>query len=299
MDDNKTINLSLPKSLLDAIDKQAEVEFRNRSDLIREAARKYISQRGGMSVANKLTKAEEARIHEALNFSDFASKPAIIISCTYRPQPNTVKDIFKAGSDVMNLIEQPPKLRNMGWALDTLDRAKPVAGEFLEVANGKRKLLRLYRDGQHVFSAGMHFFGHAVNKDENESSKFNLLAVAEFITNFTNFSSQIAQSLNNGINTYIFTIVVSNPAANNKSVNSLGLTAYDGFGMENTSGTLNLDWAERNIVIVKDDNLTIEKIAGQIYSEFCYFFGARSDEIWYINKETMEMNTDYFKKIGN
>ena len=297
MDDNKTINLSLPKSLLDAIDKQAEVEFRNRSDLIREAARSYIAQRGGMSIANKLTSTEEARIHDALNFSDFSSKPTIIVSCTYRPQPNFIKDIFKAGSKVMDLIERPPKLREMGWDLDTLDRARPVAGEYLEVANGKRKLLRLYRDGQHVFLAGMHFFGHAVNKDEDEPKKFNLLSVAEFITNFTNFSSQIAQSLDNGINTFIFTIVVSNPAPNDKRVQALGLTAYDGFGMENTTGTLSLDWAERNIIVAKDEDLSVEKIAGLIYSEFCYFFGARSDEIWYIDKETMKMQTDVFKRI--
>jgi len=301
MDDNKTVNISIPKSLLDAIDKQAEVEFRNRSDLIREAARSYISQKGGMNLANKLTTTEESRIHDTLNFSDYKSSPSLLVSCAFRPQPNTVKDIFKASSDVMNLVERPPKLRDMGWDLNTLDRAKPVAGEYLEVTNGKRKLLRLYRDGQHVAAAGMSFFGHAVNKDQATRTNFNLLAVAEFITNFVIFSEQISANLENGANSFIFTIAVSNPGAapSEKTNKTMGLCAYNGRWMEETAGTLSLDWVERNIVINKDSDISTERIAGLIYSEFCLFFGFRSDELLYVNKDTLEMDADFFKKIGN
>lgn len=297
--DNKTFNISMPKALLDAIDKQAEVEFRNRSDLIREAVRTYIVQRGGMNVANNLTVTEESRIKENLKFSDYSSKPTIILSCSYRPQPNAVTDIFAAGSQVIQLIEQPPKLRNMGWDLDTLDRAKPVGGDYLEVTNGKRKLLRLYRDGQHVFSAGMDFFGHGVNADRKSPNNFNLLSVAELITNFVNFSRKVSEDLEETANTFIFTIAVSNPKSEHHKDGKrvLGLQAYDGIGVEK-AGELNLEWAERNIVVRVDGNMTTEKIAYLIYAEFCYFFNVRSDELWYVNNDTREISKDVFIKAG-
>ncbi|HEY4695229.1 MAG TPA: ribbon-helix-helix protein, CopG family [Candidatus Nanoarchaeia archaeon] len=38
----QTINISIPKSLLEKIDKQAETEARSRSELIREVTRRYI-----------------------------------------------------------------------------------------------------------------------------------------------------------------------------------------------------------------------------------------------------------------
>ena len=44
MKNTQIINISLPKSLLKEIDKQSSKESRSRSELIREAARKYIIQ---------------------------------------------------------------------------------------------------------------------------------------------------------------------------------------------------------------------------------------------------------------
>jgi Arc/MetJ-type ribon-helix-helix transcriptional regulator len=295
--DNKTFNISMSKALLDAIDKQAEVEFRNRSDLIREAVRAYITQKGGMSIADNLTTTEDMRVKAALDFADFSTEPTIILSCTSRPQPNSVKDIFTAGSQAMELLERPPKLRNMGWDLDTLDRARPVAGEFLEVVNGKRKLLRLYRDGQHTFSAGMQFLGHAVNRNVEQPVNFNLLSVGELITNFVSFSKAISATLEKGSSVSIFTIAVSNPRSQSRKPSSLSLLAYDGIGVEEV-GELHLETAERNIVVRAEDNLTVEQIAYLIYSEFCYFFGVRSDEMWYVKKDSREIDKETFLKAG-
>jgi Arc/MetJ-type ribon-helix-helix transcriptional regulator len=297
--DNKTFNISMPKALLDAIDKQAEVEFRNRSDLIREAVRTYITQKGGMNMADKLTSDEVSRIRDSLGLSELSSKPAIILSCAYRSQPNSIKNIFTAGSPAMKLVEQPPKIRNMGWDLDTLDRARPIAGNYLEVKNGERKLLRLYRDGQHTFSAGMDFFGHGVNRDREVLSNFNLLSIAELITNFVSFSRAMSENLEKSSTSSIFTIIVSNPQPERHTDNkkALRLSAYDGMFTDD-AGELNLEWAERNIVIKVDDNLSIERVAYLIYSEFCYFFGVRSDELWYVNKDTQEINKEVFLKAG-
>lgn len=290
----------MSKALLDAIDKQAETEFRNRSDLIREAVRQYIAQKGGMNLANNLTEDETSRIHENLNFAGFSSQPVLILSCAYRPQPNSVKDIFTGGSPALELLERPPKLRNMGWDLDTLDRARPIAGEYLEVKNGRTKIIRLYRDGQHTFSAGIDFFGHGVNKDRDMSNNLNLLSVAELITNFTSFSDAISKTLENGSGTLIFTIAVSNPQATPSERNKkpLKLSAYNG-GWAEDAGEFTMDWAERNVVIRAEDNLSVEQIAYLIYAEFCYFFGNRGDELWYVKEGSREINTEVFLKAGS
>jgi hypothetical protein len=91
----------------------------------------------------------------------------------------------------------------------------------------------------------------------------------------------------------IFTIAVSNPKL--EKTQGLGLHAYSRLGLEKI-GELNLDWAERNIIIRSKDLMSSERIAYLIYSEFCYFFGVRSDELWYINKNTQEIDKTEFTK---
>ncbi len=289
--DNKTVNISLSKALLDAIDKQAEVEFRNRSDLIREAVRTYIASKGGMDDAHKLTVTESSRIKEALVFSNLGGEPAIILSCVFRPQPNSVEDIFASKSKAVNLVENPSTFRQMGWDLRTLDRARPVAGEYLEVTNGQRKLLRLYRDGQVVFGAGMDFFGWGVNKNKANQTNFNLLAVAECIANFAVFSKQISEELLKNSESFIFTITISNPTGNPVKVNA----GY--YGVDEV-GALEIEWAERNIVIVNPNSVSDMKIAYQIYAELCYFFGMTTEKFWYVNHGKQEINKDDFIKQG-
>ena len=292
MDENKTVNISLPKALLNAIDKQAEVEFRNRSDLIREAVRTYITSKGGMNTHHKPTKTEHDRIKSGLEFSSFKEEPTIVLSCAFRPQPNSVEDIFNGDSEVVGLMENPPRFRKMGWDLQTLDRAKPVAGEYLEVANGKRKLLRLYRDGQHTFTAGIDFFGHGVNRESQSKDNLNLLSIAECISNFAVFSRQISNKLQNTGGAMIFTIVISNPGRQ-----SVKLHAYDGISTDEV-GVLDLEWAERNVVIDNPDVMSDMKIAYQIYAELCYFFGIRTDQFWYVNKDKQEIDKENFIRQG-
>lgn len=290
MDENKTFNISMPKSFLDAIDKQAEIEFRNRSDLIREAVRSYITNKGGFSTATKLTGEEESRLRENLKFGNFKNEPVIILSCTFRPQPNSISKIFESNSDVIELLENPPQHRKMGWDLQTLDRARPVAGEYLELTNGTRKLLRLYRDGQFVFSGGLNFFGHGVNKNLSSPS-FNLLSVADFMLNFANFSQMLAKCLDIKAETIIYTVAVSNPTAHDEKF--VNLQAYDGLSTDKV-GELTIDWAQRNITLNPGDSLSNERIAYLIYSEFSYFFGLRGDELWYVDKDKQEINKERF-----
>lgn len=290
----------MPKELLEAIDRQAKAEFRNRSDLIREAARFYIAEKGGVSESDTLTDDELVRIQDSLGFAGFAQEPTIVLSCSYRPQPNNIKDIFATTSRAVDLMERPPKLRNGGWDLDTGDRARPIAGGYLEVRNEQRKLLRVYRDGQHTFSAGMEFLGYGVNGRGDSATNFNLLSVAELITNFVTFSKVMGDCLEKPASSAIFSIAISNPQAEDYPENPivLKLHAYNGASMRETGDGFSLEWGQRDIFARFANNVSIERIAYLLYSELCYFFGVRSDEIPYINKKTLEIDKSKFRWVG-
>ena len=292
--DTKTINISLPENLLKAADKQADVELRNRSELIREALRTYLISKSGVS-DDTFTKTETERAKRILEFSNFRKFHTIVFSCVFRPQPNVVQDIF-AGSEapIVKLMEQPPVFRNSGWDLQTLDRAKPVAGEFLEVMNGDRKILRIYRDGQIVFTGDEAFFGHAVNNEDGTEKKnfyFNGLGVAETIANFTNFSFNAARYFNEPINKLIFKIEVFNP-----DKKPLGLkNIIRNFPFPESVGEMHLDFAQREIVVPFNSESKFEKTAYSVLAELFYFFGLSQDHFWYVNKESKEIDLGFFK----
>jgi len=289
---NKTINISLPGTILDAADKQAELEFRNRSELIREALRVYLLQRNSMS-ENSFSKAESKRVREILNFGDFKNQRLIIASCVFRPQPNDIPNLFEGESaPVIKLLEKPPHFRYAGWDLQTLDRAKPVAGEFLQVTNGEIKIIRIFRDGQIVLAGNENFFGHGVNKDKDSPFAFNGLAVAELLTNFVNFAEKLAHHLKIGPIKVIFKIQVLNP----KKEPVLLINAARGHPWSQKAGEINLDLADREVLVSLDKNFKLEKAAYKLLAEFFYFFGLKEDQFWYVKKEGKEVDIEFFKQ---
>ncbi len=294
-----TINISLPETLLDAADKQAETELRNRSELIRESLRTYLISKSGGS-EDSFTKEEVERAKRILDFSNLKKERVVVLSSVLRPQPNKIVDIFGGiDSPITKLMENPPSFRNSGWDLQTLDRAKPVAGEYLEAVNGDRKILRLYRDGQIVFSGDEGFFGHGANKDDDEPQmnkfSFNGLGIAEAISNFTNFSFQMANFSEETVNKIIFKIEIFNP---NKT--ALGLkNIVRNFPWPESVGEMHLDFAQREIVIPVTKDSKFEKAAYAILSELFFFFGLSEDRFWYVNKETKEVDINFFKEKLN
>lgn len=296
MQPNEMVNVTIPKALLDAIDEQAKTEFRNRGELLREAARFYLAQKGGLTNADTLTSIEQTRIHDIGSFAGFGSAPQIILSCAYRSQPNKIKDIFTAEAGAMKLMERPSKLRNGGWDLETQDRARPIAGDFLEVKNDV-KLLRLYRDGQQTFAGGMGFFGTGANGPD-DGGNFNLLSVAELITNFVTFTKVMSDNLEHDADSAIYSIAVLNPGSEDDPAPVLRLMGYNGVSMREVGTGLGMEWVERHVVSHSASRLSIERIAYLLYSEFCYFFGVRSDELPYVNKKTQEVDKSKFRWIS-
>lgn len=286
---NQIINMTLSDELLKAVDKQAEIEIRNRSELIREAIRMYLKERNANEIHQTFTTDETSRINDIKNFSDFKDFTTFTISCSFRPQPNQVKEIFAGNdSELIKYIESPTPFRNMGWDMQTLGRAKPVAGEYLQITNGDRKIIRVYRDGQVVFGASEDFFGHGIeinNGDTDKVFKFNCMATAELISNFINFSLEIAKYLEKDSTGIIYKIRIFNPKRK-----MLELVAINTF--RDKLGEIPLDLADREIYI--PFGLAPEKIAYLIWAEFNYLFGISEDRFFYANRSDKTMKFDEF-----
>ncbi len=289
---NQIINMTLSEELLKAVDKQAEIEIRNRSELIREAIRMYLKERNANEIHQTFTTDESNRVNDIKSFSDFKDFTTFTISCSYRPQPNQVREIF-AGSEspLVKYIENPTPFRNMGWDLLTLGRAKPVAGEYLQITNGDRKIIRVYRDGQVVFGASEDFFGHGMEIEVSEiekTFKFNCMATAELISNFVNFSLEIAKYLEKGPSGLIYKIRIFNPKRK-----QLELVSINTF--RDKLGELPLDLADGEIYVPLDGQ-SPEKIAYLIWAEFNYLFGISEDLFMYTDRGTKIMNFSEFSK---
>lgn len=288
----QVINITLSDELLKAVDKQAEVELRNRSELLREAARMYLLEKNASKSHQSFTDDESNRVNDIKNFSDFGKNTTFSISCSFRPQPNNIEEIFSGReSELIKYIEDPKSFRNMGWDLRTLGRAVPVAGEYLQITNGDRKIIRIYRDGQIVFAASEDFFGHGtgINEDEvNKIFKFNSMASAELISNFANFSLEIGKHLANETSGIVYKIRIFNPDRKH-----LELVAANTF--REKLGELTLDFADREVYIARED-LEPQKIAYLVWAEFNYLFGISEDHFHFTNRDKKLMDFEEFNK---
>lgn len=79
----QTLNIALPKELVKKIDEQAKEEYRNRSELIREALRIYLNRReewnqifkAGRQVAKKMGITSEKQIDDIVYEFRHGRKP--------------------------------------------------------------------------------------------------------------------------------------------------------------------------------------------------------------------------------
>lgn len=289
---NQVINITLSDDLLQAVDKQAEIELRNRSELFREAVRTYLFSKNADKMHQAFTDNESNRVNDIKKFSDFENATTLALSCSFRPQPNKIEEIFSgSGSELIKYIEDPTSFRRMGWDMRTLGRATPVAGEYLQITNGDRKIIRIYRDGQIVFAASEDFFGHGVEVNEDEVDKvfrFNSMASAELISNFVNFSLEIGKYLSVDPSGIVYKIRIFNPKRKHLELTSINM-------FKEKMGELTLDLADREVFITTE-NSTPEKIAFTIWAEFNYLFGISEDHFVYVDRGAKLMNFEQFSE---
>jgi hypothetical protein len=94
----------------------------------------------------------------------------------------------------MQLLANPGSFRYAGWDLETRDQPIIVAGDYLEVKNGNRKIIQLYEDGTLIYKvpADNTFLGWGQNEENfTEKPRLNSLAVVEANTNFVHFYKKL------------------------------------------------------------------------------------------------------------
>lgn len=83
--------------------------------------------------------------------------PQYILAATAFPAPGEslrLRQFFDTEQGpVSQLLENPPTTRRASFGLTTLDRARVVNNEYLEVRSGDRKTIHAYPDGRLVFKA--------------------------------------------------------------------------------------------------------------------------------------------------
>lgn len=127
------------------------------------------------------------RISETLKVNDMSKGRASIL-VAYPKVSNLLKTVFegKEGS-IFRKLEHPGELRYAGWDLETLDSAEIFEGKYIQVCNGDRKTIRLYKDGALLFAANSGFWGWP----DEEGKKINCLAIVESTYNFANFYKSV------------------------------------------------------------------------------------------------------------
>jgi hypothetical protein len=102
-----------------------------------------------------------------------------------------ITSFFEMGEkSVYSLLKNPPKIRDYGWDLTTLDTPQIIKGECWAVANGDRKFIRVYEDGTVIFkgTADSSFLGWGQDPDKFLlNPRLNPIAVIELFYNFVQF----------------------------------------------------------------------------------------------------------------
>jgi hypothetical protein len=101
-------------------------------------------------------------------------------------------------SGVAALLERPPSFRYAGFDLTTLDEAHRVGEDCLEVANGQRKIVRLYQDGTLLarLAADSTFLGWGQDQSAfQRNPRLNPVAVAEAHLAFVHLYSALIPHL--------------------------------------------------------------------------------------------------------
>jgi len=291
--DNKTINISIPDRLLRAIDKQAEFELRNRSELIREAMRQYLLKKADSSELS-FSKTENERMRSILEFENYSQQSLLLLSCVYRPQPIDIEDLFGGSqSEIVNLIEKPPAFRRMGWDLQTLDRVKVIAGEYAQVTNGPAKILRVYRGGQIVFTVDEEVLGWVVNdSNEEDQYSFNALAMVELVTNFVRFVGEIVNHHTTKPTHAVYKVQIQNPEHKLLNIKNKRKKSFT-----ESSEPISLRTVGREIITkVSNGEYDYESISYKVLSEIFYFFGLPKDRFPYVNRDKEIVDIDAFGK---
>jgi len=157
------------------------------------------------------------------------NSPILILGAAPKEKIKVPDDFYSNESIFFKTLQNPPRLRHYGWNLATLDTPRLKDGEYWELKNGDRKVLRLYSDGSFVVSGlisenFLAWKGGNENED-NEIKNLHALAVIEFTCEFIELYRIIVQNITKSgtkINELNFKIGIRDLNKDNK----IGLKPY-------------------------------------------------------------------------
>jgi hypothetical protein len=137
------------------------------------------------------------------------TNPIYIMSAVPK-EDSRLLNLFQSGENsLMHLLENPGSFRYAGWDLETLDQARIVEGEYLEVKNGDRKTIQLFEDGSLIYKAAADETFLAWGRDRASfvgNPKLNTLALIEVTTNFVHFYKKLIEYFEKKPGTIIFIV---------------------------------------------------------------------------------------------
>ena len=237
--------------------------------------------------------------------NDVIKQPLYILSAV-PVEPSKISNIFELKENsVSGFMENPGVQRSGGWDLQTLDHAKIIKGEYLEVRNGKRKIINLYEDGTLIYrmAADEEMLGWGRNKSEYEKSpRLNPVAVIESTYNFVIFyQTLLLKYFENKPQNVKFMIYIKNAILNNARLYLLP------YGIKNTSWIFDAE-DERKYAQANDLEKEItfpsqeiegnyEHIAYELIKLFYLLFGIPSNQIPYTEEKNKVRIIDIHKML--
>lgn len=261
---------------------------------------KFSSSQIKSETSDKEIMANEQNRIDVIRNVFFKDIPCLIMSALYLPQPAEVKDIFNTTAGYpMSLVENPPSIRpRFGWNLETLDRPKIKEGKYLEVTNGERKILRVYRDGHVIFGGQMdeHFLGHGT-KSRVDCDAVNAIGVVEIIDEFTRFCEIMRVHLKDKPENIKIKLAVSNPKK--AEIHIMSSIPVNGFKFHETQGNFDSEYQETEKTFNVSNGLNYDSSAYDLVSEFFYLFGLSNDKIIFVKEDggVKKIDIDAIKKV--
>jgi len=223
----------------------------------------------------------ENRIELTLSSVNMQEQRSMVLT-GYPEIPIKLGTLFSSGpGSLKSTLESPPKIREHGFGLRVLNRARIIKGMFCRVTGGEEKAIDLYKDG--ILIAGL-------KADEDflcwamRDLIFNPVALIESIYNFVQLYECVIRDMTEKPNKIYFRIDLKNLHLNNK-INKLAIGNLQNikclFDHEVQSAPEN-NWSE--LLEVEKENFELSEVAYHITQMIYLYFGLDIEDIPYVKE---------------
>jgi hypothetical protein len=226
------------------------------------------------------------RVRRARREVGYEGKPALSIAA-WPSQPIDFPDLFESHeAPVVQLLEQPPRLRDGGFDFATRRLSSIVEGQLRRCLIPEHKILEVWRDGALicVVPGDDWHLCWGMRSTPETGLRINTLALAETVYLFCDWSLQIYANAVPAPERYRIRVMFSDMAVNGRAF-SLNPYRPNDFSLNDSRRDAPL--AIGSHVEIDVDRVTAEPgaTAYRLLSEFYAWFGFNAAEMPYVNRE--------------